>query len=113
MEKIIGIDLGSNSVGWAIRDLSQKENQITDKGVLTFDKGVGEEKGQEYPMVQKRTESRGKRRNYQAEKYRKTNLLEFLIEKGMCPLSLDELNEWKHYTKGVGRKYPQSEKFIQ
>lgn len=113
MENIIGLDLGSNSIGWAIRDLSVSGNQIIDKGILTFEKGVGEEKGQEYPMVQKRTESRGKRRNYQAEKYRKWNLLEYLIEKGLCPLRMDELNEWRHYSKGIGRKYPQSEKFIQ
>lgn len=113
MEKILGLDLGTNSIGWAIRDTSSKENQIIDKGVLTFDKGVGEVKGIEIPLVKARTEARGKRRNYQAEKYRKWELLKFLIEQNMCPLSVAELNEWKHYKKGVGRKYPQSEKFIQ
>jgi CRISPR-associated endonuclease Csn1 len=113
MEKIIGIDLGTNSIGWAIRDTSEAENQIIDKGVLTFDKGVAEDKSGEHPMVQKRTESRGKRRNYQAEKYRKWELLECLINKEMCPLTIADLNEWRHYKKGVSRKYPQSEKFIQ
>jgi CRISPR-associated endonuclease Csn1 len=113
MEKIIGIDLGSNSIGWAIRDVSVSKNQITDKGVLTFDKGVGEDKGVEIPMVKKRTESRGKRRNYQAEKYRKWELLKFLIERNLCPLTIDELNLWKHYSIGKGRVYPQSEKFLQ
>src|SRR5690606_27738172 len=82
------------------------------KGVLTFDKGVAEDKSGEHPMVQKRTESRGKRRNYQAEKYRKWALLECLIENGMCPLTLNELNEWRHYKKGIGRKYPQRKEFI-
>jgi CRISPR-associated endonuclease Csn1 len=113
MEKILGLDLGTNSIGWAIRDLSEKGNQIIDKGILTFDKGVGEGKSGEYPLVQKRTESRGKRRNYQAEKYRKWTLLKALIEQKMCPLSINELNSWQKYTKGIGRKYPQSEKFIQ
>lgn len=113
MEKIIGIDLGSNSIGWAIRDSSVSKNQIIDKGVLTFEKGVGEEKGVEIPIVKKRTESRGKRRNYQAEKYRKWELLEFLIERNLCPLTIDELNSWRHYSIGKGREYPQSEKFIQ
>lgn len=113
MEKILGLDLGTNSVGWAIREISNElENQIIDKGVLTFDKGVAEDKSGEHPMVQKRTESRGKRRNYQAEKYRKWQLLECLIENKLCPLTMDELNKWRHYKKGVGRKYPQSEKFI-
>ncbi len=114
MEKILGIDLGTNSIGWAIREVNPDiNNQIIDKGVLTFDKGVAEDKSGEHPMVQKRTEARGKRRNYQAEKYRKWALLECLINEGMCPLTIDELNEWRHYTKGVGRKYPQIEKFIQ
>lgn len=114
MEKILGIDLGTNSIGWAIREVNNDlENQIIDKGVLTFDKGVAEDKSGEHPMVQKRTEARGKRRNYQAEKYRKWELLECLINEGMCPLTIEELNEWRHYTKGFGRRYPQSEKFIQ
>jgi len=113
MEKILGIDLGTNSIGWAIRDLNVSDNQIIDKGVLTFDKGVAEDKSGEHPMVQKRTNARGIRRNYQAEKYRKWELLKTLIENNMCPLTMDELNDWRHYTKGVGRKYPQSKKFIQ
>ena len=113
MEKVIGIDLGTNSIGWALRNLLEIENQIIDKGVLIFDKGVGEVKGIETPLVKPRTDARGKRRNYQAEKYRKWELLEFLIEKKMCPLTTKELDEWRKYKKGVGRKYPQSEKFIQ
>lgn len=114
MEKVLGLDLGTNSVGWAIREInSDLVNQIIDKGVLTFDKGVAEDKSGEHPMVQKRTEARGKRRNYQAEKYRKWALLECLINEGMCPLTIEELNEWRHYTKGFGRRYPQSERFIQ
>lgn len=112
MEKILGLDLGTNSIGWAIRDITEISNQIIDKGVLTFEKGVGEEKSIEFPLVQKRTESRGKRRNYQAEKYRKWALLELLVSKGMCPLKIDELNEWRKYKKGTGRKYPQNEAFI-
>ncbi|MCF8428197.1 MAG: hypothetical protein K9H61_14410 [Bacteroidia bacterium] len=114
MEKILGLDLGTNSIGWAIREVNNElPNQIIDKGVLTFDKGVAEDKSGEHPMVQKRTEARGKRRNYQSEKYRKWELLECLINEGMCPLTIEELNSWKYYTKGQGRKYPKSDKFIQ
>jgi len=113
MQTILGIDLGSHSLGWAIREISTKENQFTDYGVLTFEKGVGEGKSGEFPLVKKRTESRSKRRNYQAEKYRKWALLETLITAGMCPLRIEELDEWRKYKKGSGRKYPQSERFIQ
>lgn len=108
----LGIDLGTNSIGWAIRDLSELDNQIIKNGVLIFDKGVGEEKGIEFPKVKKRTESRGKRRNYQAEKYRKWELLDFLIKNKMCPLTIEELNGWRKYSKKNKRKYPQTERFL-
>ena len=113
MEKILGLDLGTNSIGWAIRDLDESENQIIDKGVLTFEKGVGEEKGNEIPLVKRRTEARSKRRNYQARKYRKWEMLKCLIESNpkMCPLSIEELNGWRKYTKGEKRVYPVSIEF--
>ncbi|HEX3933777.1 MAG TPA: hypothetical protein VHW43_03800, partial [Puia sp.] len=113
MNKILGLDLGTNSIGWAIRDTSISDNQIVDKGVLTFEKGVGEGKAGEFPLVKKQTESRSKRRNYQAEKYRKWALLQALISHKMCPLTLAELDEWRKYRKGAARKYPQSEAFTQ
>jgi len=81
MKKTLGIDLGTNSIGWVIRNADLLDNQIEDFGVITFEKGVASEKGNEFPKVQKRTESRGKRRNYQSEKYRKFALLDFLIQK--------------------------------
>lgn len=114
MQKILGLDLGTNSIGWAIRDIDEVENQIIDKGVLTFDKGVATTKSGEEPMVKKRTESRSKRRNYQAEKYRKWEMLKCLIENNpkMCPLTIDELNGWRKYNKGNGRVYPQRKEFI-
>lgn len=114
MQKILGLDLGTNSIGWAIRDIDEVDNQIIDKGVLTFKKGVGEEKGNEVPLVKKRTESRSKRRNYQAEKYRKWEMLKCLIENKpkMCPLTVEELNGWRKYSKENGRVYPQRKEFI-
>lgn len=114
MKKIFGIDLGTNSIGWAIRELNSSNTQIVHKGVLTFEKGVGEDQGKEVPLVQKRTESRGKRRNYQAEKYRKWELLETLIlnEPKLCPLTIEDLDGWRKYKKGKERNYPQSESFM-
>jgi CRISPR-associated endonuclease Csn1 len=110
-EKILGLDLGTNSIGWAIRDINAEDNQIIDNGVLTFSSGVAYVEGREQPKVKVRTDARGKRRNYQAEKYRKWELLECLIEKQMCPLTIEELNVWRYYKKGLGRKYPESQKF--
>lgn len=110
--RILGIDAGTNSLGWSIRDTEVINHQIIDFGVLTFEKGVASEKGNEFPKVKKRTESRGKRNNYRAEKYRKWDLLYFLIENNMCPLSHEELNKWKNYKKGTKRKYPQNDLFL-
>lgn len=110
--KILGIDLGTNSIGWAIRNTQLQDNQMEDYGVITFEKGVASEKGMEFPKVQKRTESRGKRRNYQAEKYRKYAVLDFLIARNMCPLTMAELNLWRKYEKGKQREYPKSTAFI-
>lgn len=114
MEKVLGLDLGTNSIGWAIRDLDEPENQIIAKGVLTFEKGVGEEKGNEVPLVKKRTEARSKRRNYQAKKYRKWEMLKCLIENNpkMCPLTTEELNGWRKYIKGENRIYPTNAEFV-
>lgn len=112
MKKTLGIDLGTHSIGWAIRNADLSENQIEDYGVITFEKGVASEKGNEFPKVQKRTESRGKRRNYQAEKYRKFAILEYLIQKGMCPLSIEDFNHWKLYRKGKKREYPGAKEFL-
>lgn len=115
MGNVLGLDLGTNSIGWALRSISydsKNENQISKSGILTFEKGVASKKGLEHPKVKKRTEKRGLRRNYQAEKYRKWGLLEFLIEKNMCPLSKEELDEWKKYVKGQKKNYPQSKEFV-
>ena len=114
MKKVLGIDLGTNSIGWAIREIGSLDNQIIHKGVLTFEKGVGEEQGQEVALVQTRTKSRRARRNYQAKKYRKWEMLETLIlnEPQLCPLTIEELDLWRKYEKGKKRIYPQSKLFI-
>ncbi len=114
MSKILGLDLGTNSIGCTLRDTSQRENQIVFSTVLTFDKGVGEEKGVEVPLVQQRTMSRSKRRNYNARRYRKWQLLETLIKTTppMCPLTMDELNRWRKYDNENGNEYPSSPEFL-
>jgi CRISPR-associated endonuclease Csn1 len=106
MEKILGIDLGTNSIGWAIRNPQISENQIENYGVIVYKKGIGEEKGVEYSFAAERTKNRSLRRRYQAHKYKLWATLEILIRHKFCPLTIDELNEWRKYKKGIGRKYP-------
>ena len=115
MEKVLGLDLGTHSIGWAIREINPAlENQFTKYGVLTFEMGVNSTKSGEEPKVKKRTDSRSKRRNYDARRYRKWALLKTLIQNSpqMCPLSMEELDEWRRYKKDIGRIYPQNPHFL-
>ena len=94
MKKTLGIDLGSNSLGWAILD--DLTGDILDKGVLVFPEGVDPDAGTsvETPAAQRRAARMGRRLKFR-RKLRKWNLLKLLIENGMCPLSIAELEGWK------------------
>jgi CRISPR-associated endonuclease Csn1 len=104
MNKILGLDLGTNSIGWAIRTPDSTNNQIEKFGVLTFNKGVGLGKTGEYSYAAERTKKRSTRRLYQARKYRLWATLEQLITGGYCPLPIEDLNRWRHYNKEEARK---------
>ncbi|SDM46782.1 CRISPR-associated endonuclease Csn1 [Daejeonella rubra] len=113
MKKIFALDLGTNSIGWALRNPDLTENQIEKFGVLTFNKGVGLGKTGEYSYAAERTKKRSMRRLYQSRKYRLWATLENLINEGYCPLSMEDLNKWRHYSKeealnnnNGGRVYP-------
>ena len=64
MTKILGLDLGTNSIGWAIRDTNKSGNQIVDTNVIVFPQGVGEEKGVEFSLASERTKHRSSRKLY-------------------------------------------------
>ncbi|WP_445747333.1 type II CRISPR RNA-guided endonuclease Cas9 [Polaribacter sp.] len=106
MTKILGLDLGTNSIGWAIRDTNKVGNQIVDTNVIVFPQGVGEEKGVEFSLASERTKHRASRKLYKRRKKRKTDLLKLLLENGFCPLTNDELLIWTVYKKGQEMKYP-------
>lgn len=103
---ILGLDLGTNSIGWAIRDTNKEGSQIVDANVIVFPQGVGEEKGVEFSLASERTKHRASRKLYKRRKKRKTDLLKSLIENGFCPLTIDELTIWSEYKKGHEMKYP-------
>ncbi|MGC4057168.1 MAG: hypothetical protein QM743_03480 [Chitinophagaceae bacterium] len=113
MNKILGLDLGTNSIGWSIRNTQLQGNQTEKTGVVTFKKGVGNSKTGEYSYAAERTQKRSIRRLYQSRKYRLWSTLEVLIHEGYCPLSINGLNKWRHYSKDEafknkngGRVYP-------
>ena len=113
MDKILGLDLGTNSIGWALRNPVLLDNQIEKVGVITFNKGVGSGKTGEYSYAAERTKKRSIRRLYQSRKYRLWATLEYLIVEGYCPLTIENLNKWRKYNKeealknnNSGRIYP-------
>ena len=85
MTKILGLDLGTNSIGWAITEQNEDTFTLLDKGVDIFQEGVAREKGEEKPMVQTRTEARALRRHYYRRRLRKIELLKILIANDLCP----------------------------
>lgn len=108
--KILGLDLGTNSIGWAVRDTELEGNQILDKGVRIFTEGVKSEKGIESSRAAERTEFRSARRLKYRRKLRKYETLKVLSINGMCPLNLDEIQAWK---KSGFNKYPLNPTFLE
>ncbi len=109
MTNILGIDLGTNSIGLTLME----NNVFTWYGVYTFKKGVGEGKSGEFSYAAERTKHRSSRRLYNARRYRKWETLKVLIENKFCPLDIENLNKWKHYKKGIGRVFPINDEYFQ
>ena len=55
MAKILGLDLGTNSIGWAIVEKDGTEFTLVDKGVRIFSEGVKSEKGIESSRAAERS----------------------------------------------------------
>ena len=103
-QRILGLDTGTNSLGWAVVDrLPLGGYELVDKGVQIFQEGVNIEKGtQEKSRAAERTSHRSLRKIYWRRKVRKIQLLKLLSENGLCPeLSKEELRAWR-----MEGKYP-------
>jgi CRISPR-associated endonuclease Csn1 len=109
MSKILGLDLGTNSIGWAVVDTSKEGNQIIDKGVRIFSEGVKIEKGQESSKAAERTDFRSARRLKFRRKLRKYETLLLLSKEKMCPLLENEVKLWR---KSGFIKYPNNTNFL-
>jgi len=85
MKRILGLDLGTNSIGWALvneSENSEEKSSIIQLGVrvnpLTVDELTNFEKGKSITTNADRTLKRSMRRNLQRYKLRRENLLEIL-----------------------------------
>lgn len=110
MSKILGLDLGTNSIGWAVVDDEKEGNKLQDKGVLIFSEGVKSEKGQEKSKAAERTGFRSARRIKFRRKIRKYQTLLVLAKYSLCPLTIDEVEAWR---KSNFKKYPAKPEFLE
>lgn len=109
MERILGIDTGTNSLGWAIVDKEEGLTSLVAKGTNIFSEGVKIEKGIESSKAAERTEHRSVRKHYWRRKIRKIRLLTILIDNHLCPpLDKSCLREWR-----LKKVYPDNELFME
>lgn len=95
MAKILGLDLGTNSIGWALID--DTHNKILGVGSRIFPMGVenlGDGDG-EISKNASRTGARGVRRQFFRRRLRKKILLKALSENKMCPMVANDFEDWK------------------
>ena len=109
MARILGLDLGTNSIGWAIVDKEKNSFSLIDKGVRIFSEGVNIEAktNSESSKAAKRTDFRSARKLKYRRKIRKIELLKVLSDNNLCPkLSNEDLNDWRYK-----KIYPQNDEF--
>lgn len=93
MSKILGLDLGTNSIGWALIE----NTTILGMGSRVFPEGVinlGEGEGREISKNASRTDSRGKRRQFFRKRLRKRYLLKELAKHSLCPIPASLIRDW-------------------
>ncbi|MBQ5981444.1 MAG: CRISPR-associated protein Csn1 [Prevotella sp.] len=109
MDRILGIDTGTNSLGWAVIDKSEEITTLVAKGTNIFTEGVKIEKGIESSRAAERTEHRSVRKQYWRRKIRKIRLLSILSANHLCPpLDKECLRQWR-----LKKIYPVNESFME
>lgn len=109
MTRVLGLDLGTASIGWALLERENGQYRLLDHDSMIFQEGVGRDKGNEIPMVAKRTSARALRRLYYRRRLRKIELLKVLISYGLCPKLSDEaLALWRKE-----KEYPKVTEFLE
>lgn len=96
-QRILGLDTGTNSLGWAIVDrYDDNHYELVKQGVLIFQEGVKIEKGIESSKAAERTSHRALRRQYFRRRLRKIEVLRVLSRHDLCPaISEEDLRLWQ------------------
>ncbi len=118
-KKVIGIDLGTGSIGLSLRnpELSDNiQNQLEWFSVTTFNSGTGTSQRGEYTLASDRRAHVQSRRLKEHSRWKRWSTLSLLVEYDMCPMSRESLERWQTYdkSKGLKREFPIDDKaFIQ
>ncbi len=115
MKKILGLDLGVSSIGWALID--EEENKILGMGSriipLTTDDKDEFTKGNAISKNQKRTTKRTQRKGYDRYQLRRQNLISILKQNDMLPdvdlIKLNKLELWKMRSDAVNKQLSHKE----
>ncbi len=93
MKKILGLDLGTNSVGWALinHDSSKRIGNFVNGDSRIFKETIDKEK--KVPTNKRRGTCRGQRKLTQRRKFRKQELYGILKNNGLLPNSDTEIQE--------------------
>ncbi len=107
MKKVLGLDIGANSVGWVLLD--EDENKIIDMGVRVFQAGVNDlDTAKEQSRNAARREARQIRKQLRRRKFRKelliTNLIAFRFIKSDDLENIYTLNPYELRAKAIYEK---------
>jgi len=110
-EKVVGIDLGTGSLGILLRNLELGDNiidQLEWFSVTTFNAGTGMSQTGEYTLASDRRSHIQSRRLKEHSRWKRWATLALLIEYDMCPMTPDSLEKWSVYdkSKNLKREYP-------
>jgi len=115
MAKILGLDLGSNSIGWALLESKTESgndfSRIIDAGVRIFQEGVDRSTtGAELSKNAQRRAARGARKLHKRRNQRRESLQALLIDRDLLPDSqedfdtLMQVNPYQLRAKGLNEQ---------
>lgn len=94
MGTILGLDLGTSSIGWAVVD--DEKQSILGMGTRIFPEGVANlgQGDREISKNAERTDARGIRRQAYRRRLRKILLLKTLVKNQLCPIPEEKIKTW-------------------
>jgi len=107
MTKILGLDIGIASIGWAVVD--QEKETIRD-GVFLFDKAETPKEGKSLNLA--RSSARSHRKTLSRKVHRLKKLKNILMQNNICRSSEIIESPWKLRKDGLYRKLDTSELFV-